>query len=170
MLLQAPIRLFGFKIFNLRILAEYPEDLSNITQNGAEEDAAPEEEAESAHEVTYELEGVWDEYNSSTGLVDRNTFSMADLMGLDFEIGKPVFSDYLMETHAPKTIGDMKYSEPMPFSLDLEVEDTVLPAGQYRLRYTIKDMLDRTYYTDFFDLTWDGQNAVFTDPNPEPAE
>ena len=169
-LLQAPIRLFGFKIFNLRILAEYPEDLSNITQNGAEEDAAPEEEAESAHEVTYELEGVWDEYNSSTGLVDRNTFSMADLMGLDYEIGKPVFSDYLMETHAPKTIGDMKYSEPMPFSLDLEVEDTVLPAGQYRLRYTIKDMLDRTYYTDFFDLTWDGQNAVFTDPNPEPAE
>jgi hypothetical protein len=54
--------------------------------------------------------------------------------------------------------------------MDLSVEDTVLPAGQYRLRYTIKDMLDRTYYTEFFDLTWDGQNAVFTDPNPEPAE
>ena len=106
-------------------------------------------------------------------LIDDNPddkFVAVDLMGLDFEIGKPVFSDYLMETHAPKTIGDMKYSEPMPFSLDLEVEDTVLPAGQYRLRYTIKDMLDRTYYTQFFDLTWDGQNAVFTDPNPESAE
>jgi hypothetical protein len=114
--------------------------------------------------VNYELEGVWDGYDSSTGLVNRNTFSLADLLGLDFEICRPVYSNYL------ESIGDMKYSEPMPFSLDLEVEDTVLPAGQYRLRYTIKDMLDRTYYTDFFDLTWDGQNAVFTDPNPEPAE
>ena len=58
----------------------------------------------------------------------------------------------------------------IPFTMDLSVEDTVLPAGQYRLRYTIKDMLDRTYYTEFFDLTWDGQNAVFTDPYAEPAE
>jgi hypothetical protein len=33
-------------------------------------------------------------------------------------------------------------------------------------------MLDRTYYTQFFDLTWDGQNAVFADPTAEaePAE
>ncbi|MBR4474340.1 MAG: AMP-binding protein [Oscillospiraceae bacterium] len=26
-------------------------------------------------------------------------------------------------------------------------------------------MLDRTYNTDFFDLTWDGENAVFADPS-----
>ncbi len=119
--------------------------------------------------MKYELEGIWDEYNSSTGLVDRNTYSMADLMGLDFEIGRPVFSDYLMETHAANAIGDMKYSEPMPFSLDLEVEDTVLPAGQYRMRYSIKDMLDRTYYTDFFYMNWDGTNAVFVNPDAEAA-
>ena len=45
-----------------------------------------------------------------------------------------------------------------------------VPAGQYRLRYSITDMLDRTYYTDFFDLTWDGENAVFDDPYAEEEE
>jgi len=30
-------------------------------------------------------------------------------------------------------------------------------------------MLDRTYNTDFFDLTWDGENAVFADPSAEAA-
>ena len=64
----------------------------------------------------------------------------------------------------------MKYSDPIPFTMDLSVEDTVLPAGQYRLRYAIKDMLDRTYYTQFFDLTWDGTQAVFEDPDPVSAE
>ena len=166
-LLQAPIRLFGFRIFNLRILAEYPGDLNYAAPDT---DAADTEEAESAHEVNYNLEGIWDEYNSSTGLVDRNTFSPLELIGMDFDVCRPVFSDYLAGLGSKTAIGDMKYSDPLPFTMDLSVEDTVLPAGQYRLRYTIKDMLDRTYYTEFFDLTWDGQNAVFADPNTEPAE
>ena len=166
-LLQAPIRLFGFRIFNLRILAEYPGDLNYAAPDT---DAADAEEAESAHEVNYNLEGIWDEYNSSTGLVDRNTFSPLELIGMDFDVCRPVFSDYLAGLGSKTAIGDMKYSDPIPFTMDLSVEDTVLPAGQYRLRYTIKDMLDRTYYTEFFDLTWDGQNAVFADPNTEPAE
>ena len=166
-LLQAPIRLFGFRIFNLRILAEYPEDLNDAAPDT---DAADAEEAESAHEVNYNLEGIWDEYNSSTGLVDRNTFSPLELIGMDFDVCRPVFSDYLAGLGSKTAIGDMKYSDPIPFTMDLSVEDTVLPAGQYRLRYTIKDMLDRTYYTEFFDLTWDGQNAVFAEPNTEPAE
>ena len=168
-LLQAPIRLFGFKIFNLRILAEYPEDLNDAAPDT---DAADAEEAESAYEVNYDLEGIWDEYNSSTGLVDRNTFSPLELIGMDFDVCRPVFSDYLADKGYKNAIGDMKYSDPIPFTMDLSVEDTVLPAGQYRLRYAIKDMLDRTYYTQFFDLTWDGQNAVFADPSAEaePAE
>ena len=166
-LLQAPIRLFGFRIFNLRILAEYPGDLNYAAPDT---DAADAEEAESAHEVNYNLEGIWDEYNSSTGLVDRNTFSPLELIGMDFDVCRPVFSDYLAGLGSKTAIGDMKYSDPIPFTMDLSVEDTVLPAGQYRLRYKIKDMLDRTYYTEFFDLTWDGQNAVFAEPNTEPAE
>jgi hypothetical protein len=127
------------------------------------EDAAPaeENETETEYKVNYELEGVWDGYDSSTGLVNRNTFSIPDLLGQNFEICKPVYSDYL------KDIGDMKHSEPITVTLDLAVEDAVLAAGQYRLRYSITDMLDRTYYTDFFDLTWDGEKVVFNDPTAE---
>ena len=171
-LLQAPIRLFGFKIFNLRILAEYPEDLNDAAPDTAAADAADAEEAAGAQDVNYDLEGIWDEYNSSTGLVDRNTFSPLELIGMDFDVCRPVYSDYLADKGYKNAIGDMKYSDPIPFTMDLSVEDTVLPAGQYRLRYAIKDMLDRTYYTQFFDLTWDGQNAVFADPTAEaePAE
>ena len=174
-LLEAPINIFGGRSYKLRILAEYPDNLlytaepeetaEDVAPEDAE-DAAPEEEieTETEYEVNYELEGVWDGFDSSTGLVNRNTFSLAELMGLDFEIGRPVYSDYLED------IGDMKYSESIPITLDLAVEDTVLPAGQYRLRYSIKDMLDRTYHTDFFYLTWDGETAVFDDPFAEEEE
>ena len=159
-LLQAPIRLFD-DIFKLRILAEYPENRLNTASEETAEDAAPAEESETGHEVKYELEGVWDGFDSSTGLVNRNTWSIADLIGYDYEIARPVYSDYL------GGIGDMKYNGPNPIDLDLEVEDTVLPAGQYRLRYSISDMLDRTYHSDFFYLTWNGEQTVFTDPDSE---
>ena len=163
-LLQAPINLFGGQLYKLRILAEYPENLLYTSESEETAEAATpaeenETETETAYEVNYELEGVWDGFDSSTGLVDRNTFSLADLLGLDFEICRPVYSDYL------EGIGDMKYSESFPVTLDLEVEDAVLAAGQYRLRYSIMDMLDRTYHTDFFYLSWDGEKAVFDDPS-----
>ncbi len=163
-LLQAPITLFGFQFYKLRILAEYPETLLYTSEpvETAEGDAPAEEnetETETGYEVSYELEGVWDGYDSSTGLVNRNTFSLLDLLGLDFAVCRPVYSNYLEGT------GDMKYSEPIPVTLDLAVEDTVLAAGQYRLRYSIMDMLDRTYHTDFFYLNWDGEKAVFDDPS-----
>jgi hypothetical protein len=171
-LLQAPITIFGGQHYKLRILAEYPVSLMYTAES--EETAEPEETAEDAapaeenetgteteYEVKYELEGVWDGFDSSTGLVNRNTFSLSDLLGLDFEICRPVYSNYLED------IGDMKYSESIPVTLDLEVEETVLPAGQYRLRYSILDMLDRTYHTDFFYLTWDGEKALFDDPSAE---
>ena len=114
--------------------------------------------------MTYELEGVWDGYDSSTGLVDRNTWSLASLVGLDFDVCRPVYSDYLDQ------VGDMKYSDPLVFDLNLAIEDSVLPEGQYRLRYTINDMLDRTYHSDFFYLTWDGTQAVFEELDPVSAE
>ena len=165
-LLQAPITIFGGQFYKLRILAEYPENLLYTAEpEETEEDTAPAEEneteTETGYEVNYELEGVWDGYDSSTGLVNRNTFSLTDLLGTDFEICRPVYSDYLED------VGDMKYSESIPVTLDLAVEDTVLAAGQYRLRYSIMDMLDRTYHTDFFYLTWDGEKAVFDDPFAE---
>ena len=163
-LLQAPIAIFGGQFYKLRILAEYPENLLYTAEpEETAEDAAPaeENETETGYEVNYELEGVWDGYDSSTGLVNRNTFSLTDLLGTDFEICRPVYSDYLED------VGDMKYSKSIPVTLDLAVEDTVLAAGQYRLRYSIMDMLDRTYHTDFFYLTWDGEKAVFDDPFAE---
>ena len=155
-LLQAPIHLFD-DVYKLRILAEYPKDLLGDVPEENSEDAGITAESKSAHEVKYELEGVWDGFDSSTGLVNRNTWSIAELIGLDIEIGRPVYSDYL------GNIGNMKYGETFPVTLELEVEDTPLPAGQYRLRYSISDMLDRSYHTDFFYLTWDGERAVFTE-------
>ena len=72
-----------------------------------------------------------------------------------------MYSDYF------KKIGDWKTYDPKEFTLNLEVVDKELPAGQYRLRYTISDMLSRTYETDFVNFTWDGNNAVFDLEKPE---
>lgn len=162
-LLQAPVRVFGEES-KLRILAEYPEDMTFQMPDGAAQDDEAAEDTENEYAVTYELEGVWDGYDSSTGLVDRNTWSLASLVGLDFDVCRPVYSDYLDQ------VGDMKYSDPLVFDLNLAIEDSVLPEGQYRLRYTISDMLDRTYHSDFFYLTWDGTQAVFEDLDPVSAE
>jgi hypothetical protein len=163
-LLQAPIKIFDDTSYTLRILAEYPQSLMYTDEpEETAEDTAPAEENETGTEykVNYEVEGVWDGFDSSTGLVNRNTFSLSELLGQNFEICRPVYSDYL------KDVGDMKFSQPIPVTLDLAVEDTVLAAGQYRLRYSITDMLDRIYHTDFFYLTWDGEKAVFDVPSAE---
>ena len=130
-----------------------------------EEDPTGEEEQEEQENIVhYGLAGLWDEYNSSTGTADRNTYSMAQLSGLDFMICKPLYSDYY------NSIGDIKNYEPIKFGTDIEIEDTILPAGQYRLRYTIADMLDRTYNSEFVNLTWDGSKAVFELPVEEEEE
>ena len=143
------------KLAKLRINAKYPEML-DYSQVDSQEDY-------DEHVVDYTVTGLWDNYDSSTGLVNRNTYSLADLEseGLSFEICKPVYSNY------NNNIGDYKYLDAIPFTRSLEVEDMVLPSGKYRIRYSITDMLDRTYYTDFVNLTWDGQEAVYEFPPEE---
>lgn len=140
------------RLMKLRILAEYPEGLSNQI-----EDTTP-EISENEHIVNYTLAGLWDGYDSSTGLSNRNTFSMADLLGATLLVGRPVYSDYF------KQIADIRYYDPMTVDLYLEVKDTVLPPGKYRMRYTIIDMLDRSYSSDFINFIWDGNRAVFEAP------
>ena len=85
---------------------------------------------------------------------------MADLNGMSVEFCKPIYSDY------KKEVGDMRYV-PMTMSMDMEVTDEVLPAGQYRLRYSLTDMLDRVYYSDFFALDWNGTTAVYSTAEAE---
>ena len=154
-LMQATVRVPEVnpnKLMKLRIQAEYPEGLSNQIE---EETEADEDED---HVVLYQFAGLWDGYDSSTGLSDRNTYSILDLAGLQMEICTPIYSNYLNK------IGDMRYNAPMTLDFDIDVKDTVLPAGNYRMRYSINDMLDRTYTTEFVNFTWDGSKAVFDPP------
>ena len=74
------------------------------------------------------------------------------------EICTPIYSNIL------KNIGDMRYQDPVAIDLSLDVQDTVLPKGKYRMRYSISVMLDRTYTTEFVNFTWDGNKAVFEAP------
>ncbi len=194
-LLQAPVYcpLFG-DVKKLRIIAEYPEEMALMSEyeaaDEAEENAADgveehmeavaeesaettdpaaegtaegSEEAAEEEPTNYQLIGIWNDYDSSTGLFDRNTWSMAELNGLEAQICKPVFSNYL------GSIGDMRLGDEIIFGPDLTVGEETLPAGQYRLRYSISDMLDRTYESDFFNLTWDGEKATFELPKEKSA-
>jgi hypothetical protein len=171
---------WGDRKMNLRIIAEYPDlydpdqeetteetaDISKektteayvgITARKFAENVLDEEQEE--REVKYELAGVWDEYDSSTGLTHRNTWPLTEMEGIDMEICVPVYSDYY------NSMGDIRYYNAIALSPSLKIRDTVLPEGRYRLRYSIRDMLDKTYNSDFFYLTWDGEQAVYDDPN-----
>ena len=160
-LLQATVKVPDLtdEIKKLRILAEYPENLDY--SQPVDPNAEPVE-----HEIKYTPTGVWDGYDSSTGLADRNTWAMGDLLGTRLVICKPVYSDYLEST------GDMRYCDAIVINQDFSVEEMVLPEGKYRIRYTVSDMLDRTYKSDFVELQWDGEKAVFeAQPKEEaPAE
>jgi hypothetical protein len=165
-LMQATVHVpfMGERVKKLRILAEYPEEMTYQDEEENKEEAADKDKdkEETEQTIQYTLEGLWDGYDSSTGLTDRNTWVIAQLFGLELEICKPVYSDYFDNT------GDYRYSDLMTIDFDFDVEDTVLPAGQYRMRYSIMDMLDRTYTSDFVNLTWDGEKAVFEAPAEEP--
>lgn len=154
-LMQATVRLPEInpkKLMKLRVQAQYPEGLTNQIEEETET------ETDEDHIVLYQLAGIWDGYDSSTGLSDRNTYSVTDLAGIQMEICTPIYSNYLNK------IGDMRYNDPMTVDFDIDIKDTVLPAGNYRMRYSINDMLDRTYTTEFVNFTWDGTKAVFDTP------
>ena len=165
---------------NLRIIADYPDlydpdqeeaagepvDITTEKTTGVSEGIPAKESAENVleekqeeREVKYEIAGVWDEYESSTGLPNRNTWPLSDMKGLSMKICKPVYSDFL------NSVGDMRYYDAIPLSPSLEIRDAVLPAGRYRIRYSIRDMLDKTYTSDFFCLTWDGEQVVYEKPD-----
>jgi hypothetical protein len=163
----------------MRIVAEYPDLYDDDQEESADPDAEeaadiiaeesanePEENEteEEPREVKYDIAGVWDEIDSSTGLPYRNTYPLATMRGVGMELCAPVYSDFL------ESVGDMRYYDAIPISPNLEIEDTVLPEGQYRIRYSISDMLGKTYWSDFFYLTWDGEQAVFEDPNAAEEE
>ena len=171
------------KVKKLRILATYPKDLfyhndneetstGTVTEEKIEEKveekaaekATVHEQEEDKKGVTYEVAGLWDGYDSSTGLADRNTWSPAQLFGAQLQVCRPVYSDFMND------IGDMRFSEPMEINFDMEIKDTVLPAGRYRLRYSIMDLMDRTSTSDFINLTWDGEKVVFEVPEEENNE
>ena len=145
--------------------AEEPVDVATEeTVESSEEISAEEtwesvlEEEQEEREVKYEVAGFWDGYDSSTGLPRRNTWPLTMMKGIGMEICVPVYIDYT------NSVGDMRYYDTFTLDSSLEVRDTVLPAGRYRLRYLIRDMLDKTYKSDFIYLTWDGEQAVFEDP------
>ena len=170
-LMQASVLIPDWSIedVKLRILAEYPPDYYDMPPEEEDDDAEssssdaskqpleelPEEEEEEESEVVYSISGVWDGFDSSTGLPNRNTVSLYSLQGMDMVICSALYSNYR------KDIGDLRYSDPIPITPSLEVLDENLPEGKYRLRYSISDMLDTSYTTDFFDFTWDGEQAVF---------
>lgn len=170
---------WGNREMNLRIIADYSDLYQPDQEESAEEavDVATEETVESSEEISaeetwesvleeeqeerevkYEVAGFWDGYDSSTGLPRRNTWPLTMMKGIGMEICVPVYIDYT------NSVGDMRYYDTFTLDSSLEVRDTVLPAGRYRLRYLIRDMLDKTYKSDFIYLTWDGEQAVFEDP------
>lgn len=171
-LMETPVYLPEWeRDMELRILASYPESLDERDEDTQEEtdkadtededgknDEEDNEKSKAEHIVEYQLVGIWDGYEASTGLPDRNTYSLSELEGVGIQIAKPVYSGYL------DRIGDYRYYEPIMGGTWLEVQDTVLPPGLYRLRYLITDKMDRTSTSEFVNLIWDGTEAVFEAP------
>ena len=143
-LLQAPIVIEN-SMAKLRIEAERKQtELEDESGNIVTE-----------RETEYTVLGIWDGFDSSTGLIDRNTVPLSALYGENISVCRPIYSDYLQDT------GDMRYSDEFAVTAGLAAEEMVLPAGIYRICFRITDTFDKGYQSNFVELYWDGENALF---------
>lgn len=90
----------------------------------------------------YELYGIWDGYDSNTGIRNRNVVPMESLYGMYMSVQQPVIN---LET------GDFEVnyvSDPILIDEDLEILEYYFTDGDYLFMYEVKDVFGNLTVTD----------------------
>ena len=110
------------------------------------------------NEGRFEIQGLWEDYDSDSSRFNRNVQSLSALAGREFNL--------LYTVQGSKEKGKASYilSEPETIYPVLDVEITTLPPGTYYLSFSLKDILMREMPIDTVEFTWDGQNFTINTP------
>ena len=109
------------------------------------------------YENQYTVYGLWDGYDSNTGMFNRNVRSLAQLAGQEFAPVYPIFDGEY------DSGDDWFKGQTLKMYRTLEVTNEPLPAGTYYIEYVIYDMFMRPMFLDWARMDWDGQTATFPD-------
>ncbi|MBR2529380.1 MAG: hypothetical protein IKE58_13045 [Blautia sp.] len=104
-----------------------------------------------AKEKGYEIYGVWEGYNSSSNMFNRNVVSLASMAGQTYRLLYPI-----LNTRTGLQGGDYEYSESQTITRVLPVESKPLPPGTYYIEYVVEDMFMRRIPMERVAVHWDG--------------
>jgi hypothetical protein len=126
-------------------------------EDGSAEDESADDEASEDDEdgSMYELLGIWDGFDAHTGLPGRNIIPLSEIDGEDITLYDVVYScsldqavDYIDKTDTTLTN-------------DSVIEEQALPAGEYMIRFVVRDVFNTAHYTDLVPVNWDGQTISY---------
>ena len=100
----------------------------------------------------YEIYGVWEGYNSSSNMFNRNVVSLSNMAGQDYRLLYPI-----LDTNTELQGGEYEYSETQTITRVLPIESRLLPPGTYYIQYVVEDMFMRRIAMDRVEVHWDGE-------------
>ena len=105
-------------------------------------------------EATFEILGLWEDYDSDSSQFNRNVTSLSQVAGREYcllyevQNGKGGKTDYVS--------GPL-----MTMYRAIKVNEKKLPSGTYYLQFMIDDSFMRTMKLDTVEFSWDGEEIVF---------
>ena len=108
-------------------------------------------------ESRYVVYGIWDGYETNSGLFNRNVSSLSQMAGQEYRLLYPV---YISEYEVP----DRFYtSEPQTIYRSMEMKNLPVIPGKYYLQYVVMDMFMRPMPMEWIEMNWDGTELKLAD-------
>jgi len=109
----------------------------------------------SAKKNQYEVFGIWDGYDEDTDMPNRNIRSLAQVAGQEYQLIYPVEQN-----------GDSRHERyvagrSLTMYRALDIEEVMLPEGDYCLEYFVRDLFGRPHYVEMIDMHWDGKTLTY---------
>ena len=109
-------------------------------------------------EKGYEIYGVWEGYNSSSNMFNRNVVSLPSMVGQTYRLLYPI-----VNTQTGLQGGEYDFSESQTVTRVLPVEEKLLPPGTYYIEYVVEDMFMRRIPMERVEVHWDGSTLTLAE-------
>ena len=106
----------------------------------------------------YEIYGVWEGYNSSTNMFNRNVLSLSSMSGQRYRLLYPT-----LDAGSGLQGGGFEYSAEQTMARTLPVETRILPPGTYYIQYVVEDIFMRRIPMERAEVRWDGEKVTLAE-------
>ena len=132
--------IYSDNVLQMRVKKDYPvkDDQGNETQ------------------TQFEIQGLWNQLDSHTGLAGRDVYPMPEIEGEKIRLCRVLYSKELDK------VADHIPVKEMTLARSMRITREKLPAGEYLMRFVINDVFGNVHYTkDMFPVKWDGRRVTY---------